>query len=173
MSMKNTGWTEYKDGNAICRIRATYGIDRAFAARHNQDAHFSIVCDIEERRGTRWYDIGGGAAHSLIAKHFPKLAPLIKWHLCGIESGPMHYLANAMYWLDIAAGRVPPSQYGPEPMEAFKSTIVYGALPVDAAFDLDRAPASLDRTVIEHWLKVRLPALLEAFHADMTLAEVL
>lgn len=171
--MRMTDWVEYKEGSARYRIQAHYGIDRGFAARYNQDAHFSITCDIEEMRGGKWRESGGGAAHEITTRHFPKLAPLIKWHLCGVETGPMHYLANALYWLDIAAGRVPPSQYGPEPMEAFRSTIVYGALPVDAAFDLERAPASLDREVIRLWLESRLPALLSVFKTDMALAEVL
>lgn len=38
----------------------------------------------------------GGCIHEDIAKHFPELAPLIKWHLFD-SNGPMHYLANAVY----------------------------------------------------------------------------
>lgn len=40
--------------------------------------------------------IAGGCIHEDIAKHFPELAPLIKWHLCSTD-GPLHYLANAIY----------------------------------------------------------------------------
>jgi hypothetical protein len=38
-----------------------------------------------------------GAIHEEIAKHFPELAPLIKWHLTSTD-GPMHYVANAMHF---------------------------------------------------------------------------
>lgn len=38
----------------------------------------------------------GGCIHDEIAKHFPELEPLIKWHLCSAD-GPMHYIANACY----------------------------------------------------------------------------
>lgn len=38
----------------------------------------------------------GGCCHDEVAKHFPELAPLIKWHLCSSD-GPMHYLANTVY----------------------------------------------------------------------------
>lgn len=38
----------------------------------------------------------GGCLHDDIARVFPELAGLIKWHLCGID-GPMHYLANTIY----------------------------------------------------------------------------
>ena len=38
----------------------------------------------------------GGCIHEDIAKHFPELAPLIKWHLCSSD-GPMHYIGNTVY----------------------------------------------------------------------------
>lgn len=38
----------------------------------------------------------GGCIHDEIAKFFPELAPLIKWHLCSTD-GPMHYAANTIY----------------------------------------------------------------------------
>jgi hypothetical protein len=37
-----------------------------------------------------------GCLHDDIAKVFPELAPLIKWHLCSTD-GPMHYLASTLY----------------------------------------------------------------------------
>jgi hypothetical protein len=37
-----------------------------------------------------------GCIHELITKHFPNLAPLIKWHLTSTD-GPMHYTANTIY----------------------------------------------------------------------------
>lgn len=42
---------------------------------------------------------GGGQCHDLIREHFPDLAEYIKWHLCAVHSGPMHYVANGVYWL--------------------------------------------------------------------------
>jgi hypothetical protein len=38
-----------------------------------------------------------GCLHDEIAQAFPKLAPLIKWHLCSTD-GPMGYIANACYF---------------------------------------------------------------------------
>lgn len=37
-----------------------------------------------------------GCMHDDIAKWFPELAPLIKWHLTATD-GPMHYLANTLF----------------------------------------------------------------------------
>jgi hypothetical protein len=41
--------------------------------------------------------IAGGCMHEDIAKWFPELAPLIKWHLTS-SNGPMHYVANAVFF---------------------------------------------------------------------------
>lgn len=35
--------------------------------------------------------------HDTIDKHFPELAPYIKWHLTSSD-GPMHYIANTVYF---------------------------------------------------------------------------
>ncbi len=41
--------------------------------------------------------LAGGCCHDEIAKAFPELAPLIKWHLCSSD-GPMHYIANTTHF---------------------------------------------------------------------------
>lgn len=38
----------------------------------------------------------GGCIHEEIAKHFPELQHLIKWHLVSSD-GPMHYIANTLH----------------------------------------------------------------------------
>jgi hypothetical protein len=45
-------------------------------------------------RNSHYYS--GGCLHQEIAKHFPELAPFIKFHLFD-TTGPMHYVANACY----------------------------------------------------------------------------
>lgn len=61
---------------------------------------FAITCETFENEGTKatpkWRWSGGGCQHEPVVKHFPELAPLIKWHLCSSD-GPMHYVANTMY----------------------------------------------------------------------------
>lgn len=59
---------------------------------------FSITGNIlEVMPNGRKVDHAGGCIHEDIAKHFPHLAPLIKWHLCSTD-GPLHYVANAVYF---------------------------------------------------------------------------
>lgn len=54
---------------------------------------FAITGDI---RGATGRDIAGGCLHDDIARVFPELAHLIKWHLSSTD-GPMHYIANTCY----------------------------------------------------------------------------
>ena len=57
---------------------------------------FSITGDITTQRGR--FECGG-CIHDLIAKHFPKLKHLIKWHLMN-SNGPMYYIENTTYHAD-------------------------------------------------------------------------
>lgn len=80
-----------KGTNEYIRVRIRFDDE----CRNGRNS-FSIVCDIYERRGNRFIDIGGGAAHDDIAKTFPELSGLIKWHLTSSD-GPMHYINNTVY----------------------------------------------------------------------------
>lgn len=53
---------------------------------------FSIVGEIRVKSR----DYMSGCIHGEIAKYFPELEPLVKWHLTSSD-GPMHYVANAVY----------------------------------------------------------------------------
>lgn len=92
-------------GNPIV-IVATVRYDDECGNGHNS---FAITGELFDRvhpiRGeaTALHDSGKtlwlgscGRIHEEIAKHFPDLAPLIKWHLCSSD-GPMHYVANTVY----------------------------------------------------------------------------
>lgn len=67
---------------------------------NNQDADFAITGEIW-RANVKGGKVGGdcescGCIHEDIAKHFPEIAHLIKWHLVG-PNGPMHFIANTTY----------------------------------------------------------------------------
>lgn len=70
------------------RITATVRYDDQCGNGHNS---FAITAEI---RGPGCD--AGGCLHEEIAKAFPELAPLIKWHLVSSD-GPMHYLANTLF----------------------------------------------------------------------------
>ena len=76
-------------------IIATVRYDDECGNGHNS---FAITADIykQGRAHTDRNYIAGGCCHEEIAKHFPELAPLIKWHFTSSD-GPMHYVANTLY----------------------------------------------------------------------------
>lgn len=92
-----------------------------------------------------------GMLHDEIREHIPELVPYLKWHGVGVKFGPMHYIANSLYWR--TEGNV----------EYFKSTCVFGAVEGDEDFDV--MESSAEETAA--WLDQRRPALLGEFHADM------
>ena len=91
--IKVFGPKEYSDGGSTYRITATVRYDDRCNNGHNT---FSVTASIDEKRGTRWIESGGGCCHETIAKVFPELAPFIKWHLVSSD-GPMHYVGNTVY----------------------------------------------------------------------------
>lgn len=103
----------YKECGKTYRIRVTVRFDDRCGNGHNT---FSITGDID-RKSSRgeWLEESGGCIHDEIAKHFPELAPYIKWHLSS-SNGPMHYLANTRYWLEES---IKPDQ----PAESYREAI--------------------------------------------------
>lgn len=64
-----------------------------------QNGHqsFSITANVVTAESKRHRDVQAcGCLHDDIAKVFPELAPLIKWHFMNTD-GPLHYLANTLY----------------------------------------------------------------------------
>jgi hypothetical protein len=134
----------------------------------NPDPHFYVTCDTyEKRRGGRWEDAGGGAAHEHISKIAPQLIPIIRWHLCGMDTGPMHYEANAIFWAEVAQGKHERKSYDPDPLAAFRTTVVFGAVESDGT-DADAAvTATLTPDELRSWLRARFSALMAAFRRDV------
>lgn len=98
----------------VKKFRAEFGDNVIIAeVRHDDECGnghntFAITAEIYEpymQRGeatainakgrTVWLN-SCGCCHEEVAKHFPLLAPFIKWHLTSTD-GPMHYLASTIY----------------------------------------------------------------------------
>ncbi len=170
--MKKTPWKLISPSE---RMRVTYGFDREFARKYVQAPYFSITAETERKneRG-RWVEDSGGCMHDEVAKHFPELESLIKWHLMAEPGLPTHYVANAIYWAEFVAGvsEYPRNSYDPDPLEAFKSTVVFGAVASDQLpeFEVEGEEIEARRTLkdsITRWCEARLPALQAAFNRAM------
>lgn len=83
----------YTEGGEKYRITATVRYDDRCGNGHNT---FSITANIDRKDRGHWKDDTGGCLHREIARHFPELAHLVKWHLCSSD-GPMYYIANTLY----------------------------------------------------------------------------
>lgn len=77
--------------NRHLSIRAEVNFDDSCGNGHNT---FSITGEVYKPGAS---DIEmGGCLHEEIAKHFPELAPLIKYHLFSSDE-PLHYISNTLY----------------------------------------------------------------------------
>jgi hypothetical protein len=129
----------------------------------NGHATFAITAEV---RRPKAQDIeAGGCLHDEIAQVFPELQPLIKWHLVSTD-GPMHYLANGVFWAEChkCIGRYSKPEDQPKAAEHFASTVVWDH--VD-----DQTNAGLldgaDIDTIKQVLTDRLPRVMAAFRQDM------
>lgn len=104
-----------------------------------------------------------GAVGDYLAEAKPKYAKYVRWHLFNVNKDPMHYLANARYWLGLG-------KYSEYNLDNFKSTIVFGAVANDEHHlrTLLTLPTVQQAEYATFWLNERKEALFAAFEADMT-----
>ena len=120
----------------------------------NGHESFSITGEVRiPNRGV----VACGCLHEDIARVFPELEPIIKWHLTSTD-GPMHYVTNTCYH---AGDRDSNGKRKGEPrdLNAARSTAVWP----DATDD----ELCQERLQLEAALRGRLPALLAEFKRDM------
>jgi hypothetical protein len=171
--VKKTDWVEYVEHGQKLRVRAEYGMH----VIGDQEPYFSLTGEQYRWERRHWAEDSFGQMTETLTKHFPQLAPTAKWHLCFQQTGPMHYVANGLYWWDAYVGTrlVDKYQLANNPgksssdigLECFKSTIVFGA-----AGPEELPSVSTPRQAVQAWLEQRLPKLMEAFRNDMAAAGV-
>ena len=129
-----------------------------------QGAYFAVTAEVAERLGNNHYRTWAwGCNHDQIRAHIPHLAPYLKWHLVSVNSGPMHYIANALYWAGFS-GWCDGKDNSPPHENHLKSTIVYGALDSDAEVD----PMEFEtKEELATWLNSRFEELMARFDGDM------
>jgi len=112
-----------------------------------------------------------GCIHVEIAEAFPEFKKYIKWHLCNVNDGPMHYIANALYHAGF-------TQYiDAMNSDTLKSHIIWGVLDSDQDIDIEslmnneqlgyKTPEAVAKSEeLKNVLNARLPQLMEKMHAD-------
>jgi len=161
--MKITNWVEFEDEHGVtCRIRASYGLQKI----GSQEPYVSITSSTQQKVDGHWHEDIFGCQHELIAEHIPELEPLIRWHLCGVNSGPMHYVQNAVHFWEKKGE-----------LDNFERTVVFGAVegdslePLVGGSSLRKEGAGDRKARVERWLRKRLPALLEVMKDDLKLLD--
>jgi len=145
---KKHGPVEYIENGQAYRIYAKVRYDDECGNGHNT---FSITGEIYRRSGNRYYNDSFGCIHDEVAKHFPELAPFLKWHLMSSD-GPLHYVANTIYHA---------SEYPDDHILAKSPDI-------NAARNSAIWPeATIDQLKDETALLKRLPNLIEDFRSDV------
>jgi len=158
MSKTTTKWRDCPSYGDRASVRASYGFEYL---QGNRAPYFSITGDIKDHPGQGENNWSGGCVHKEILEAFPELASLVRWHLVDQTGDPMHYVANGKYWYD-KIGTPKENSYDPDPEQAFKSTVVFGAVDGDsmesvkvkgvAQWCLDRAE-DLKRVMLEDMAK--------------------
>lgn len=128
---------------------------------------FTLTADIGSP-GQAW--IACGCLHEDVARVFPEVAHLIKWHLCSAD-GPMHYIANTVYFAGdrdcwgLTKGERRGALVGKGKEREF-------AAARDAAVWPEATDAELSASAedLKEALSRRLPGLLLAFRNDMEAA---
>lgn len=92
--VKTYGPKIYTENGTTYKLTATVRYDDSCGNGHNT---FSITGAqyYKDKRGV-WKEYSFGCLHDIIAKHFPELAPYIKWHLTSSD-GPLYYISNTTY----------------------------------------------------------------------------
>ena len=98
-----------------------------------------------------------GCLHEDIARAFPALAPLLPWHLVS-TTGPLHYVANTLYWLG-RCGYCDGRPGSPPNLAFARKTAVWPSMPAGYLI----GGTHVSDAAIERALARRLPALLAKF----------
>ncbi len=153
------------------RLEVYYGFDEQFAARNNQAPYYSLT-------GSTWRNYRedcGGMLHDIIAdrcRNWPELIQTMRWHLADNQGIPMHYIADSVYWWELATGKREPRPQD-KPVDFFSQKIVLGAVAGDPRADvLAGWLHTHTKESITAWLEKRKAGLKSAMVADMAAAGV-
>lgn len=129
------------------------------------NGHNSFAITGEVRVGRRQTIVAVGCLHEDIARLFPDLAPVIKYHLMNSDE-PMYYVANTMYWLGYS-GFTDGKPGSPPNLQHARSTAVWPDMPASyvASADLPLEQLNALSASIEAELLARKPGLMAEFRA--------
>ena len=119
-----------------------------------QGAYFSVTGELRKKG----YDDceSCGMMHEEVKHYFPHMEKYLKWHLVNWNSGPMHYIANSLYWAGF-------TKWTAANWDNFNSTCVFGSVDSDFSYNVE----SMTKDEVVTWLNNRYAKLMDAFYSDM------
>lgn len=139
-------------------ITVSYGVRKM---GDNQHAYVTVTAEIWRRNANDCESCG--QLHTEVLEHFPELADLVKLHLVSVDGTPMHYIANAKYWWEVARGeKTVEFQTAEKAAGHYRSTVVAGVLESDAELPVPEGPFTWGDA--EAALEERRPALRAHVH---------
>ena len=143
---------------APATITVSYG---AHKMGGNPHAYVSVTAEIWRKNANDCDSCG--QLHTEVLEHFPELADLVQLHLVSVDGTPMHYVANAKYWWEIARGeKTTEFQTAEDAARHYRSTVIAGALDEDADLPVPEGPFTWGDA--EAALEARRPALRAHVH---------
>ena len=154
----------------------------------NQSAYFSATYEqyIKDKPDRHYRDNGissCGCGVEEFAHRFPKIAPYFGWHLVSIDSGPIHYVANAKFWYEKYVGGGDHGRYGnnwdaARCLQAAESCAHWGMLPGEEPGGLQMAVTDfqslydegelMTESALKSILDRRFDSLMAKYKLDMT-----
>jgi hypothetical protein len=147
--MKNTKTRGIQGRNYGYKKNLTITAEYGFVQLGTQEPYFSLTGFVAKTWPAAEPWVSCGCIHNDIIRYFPKLEPLVKWHLVRQGGIPMHYVENTMFWFKKGN------------FENAKHSSVWGILPDDGEIT-DYTTENLEKKLAE-----RLSGLNEAFNKDM------
>lgn len=112
---------------SVTYVRASFGLHKIGA----QEPYCSLTGEEYSRAvPTDASMLSCGQIRDVLHVAFPELDAFARWHLCA-NGIPMHYIANAKYWHEMANGKLQRRQYDPDPRETFVGHCLLGVLKTD------------------------------------------
>lgn len=142
--------------NKVHELKATIRFDDECGNGYNA---FSITA---EKRNHNGHVIACGYMHNMIEEHIPEWEPYIKWHLCS-TNGPLHYIANSLYWLGVDQQWCKGKPNDPPNWEHFKSTAIWHHAPKW----INQIPPEYIKEIVVPMLNERLPSLLAELRMEV------
>lgn len=154
--------TKLADDGIFCKV--VYGFNKL----GTQKSYLSITGEVWEGmpKHNERNLISCGCVHDYILQYFPEFKNIIPFHLCDIDA-PMHYIANAIYFHEMATGNMEKySWFDPTKDTPEKGKKYFARHVIEHVAPIPSDIWEYNKTKLQSWLHNRLPIIMEAMRQE-------